>query len=276
MKLLALVVLFKEEPESSESLVSLAEQGASLLQHLIIWDNSPKPCSVAGREWLGKKFTSFDYHHCPENWPLSHVYNEVISTQIKQQPGTYTHLLLLDQDSSLLPTFLNVAAKAIQDSPDIGLFLPLVKASGHIVSPAHLFYFKGIFWKRPRLGTIRFRFTTAINSGMIIAANYLIDRFTRYPDALLFYGLDNWFCERYAKDGKFACVFDSTVGHGYSTFKEESVEVKLWRHREIVRSRLLINSAGFLRRYACYLFTLLTCARMALRFRDGRFLSWRP
>lgn len=273
MKLLALVVLFKVDPEASESLLSLTAQQNATLQHLVIWDNSPTPCSITGKEWLSRSFISYDYHHDRENQPLSFIYNSVIDNWIRQHPGTFSHLLLLDQDSILEPTCLSIASQAIRDFPDIGLFLPLVKASGLIVSPAHMFYFKGIYWKHPGIGVIRFRFKTAINSGMIIATSYLLGKFSRYPDTLSFYGTDSWFCEEYAGHEKFACVFDSTIAHDLSHFKVESVDVKLWRHQEVIRGLRVINSSGFLRRHACNVFTLLTCIRMALRFRDRRFLA---
>lgn len=273
MTLLALVVLFRVSPETSESLLSLAQQQGATLQHLVIWDNSPQPCSLIGIKWLDSHFTSYDYHHSPDNQPLSFIYNEVIDSRIRQHPGRFSHLLLLDQDSILESTFLSIAAQAIRDFPDIGLFLPLVKASGHIVSPAHMFYFKGIYWKHPRPGTIRFRFKTAINSGMIIASNYFLNKFSRYPNTLSFYGTDSWFCEQYSKDEKFAYVFNSTIGHDLSYFKVESVDVKLWRHQEVIRGLRVMNSSGFLRSHACNIFTFLTCIRMALRFRDRRFLE---
>jgi hypothetical protein len=272
MKLLALVVLFKVEPEASESLLSLAAQHSSSL-HVMVWDNSPSPCSVVSRQWLDTAFSSYDYHHCPDNRPLSHIYNEVIDTWFKQRPGDFSHLLLLDQDSILEPVFLNVAAEAVKDHPDVSLFLPMAKSGGHIVSPAHLFYFKGFYWKRPKLGPIRLRFKTAINSGMIITSRYLLKKFPRYPDKLAFYGTDDWFCEQYAADEKIACVIASIIQHNISTFNTESVETKLWRHREMVRASRVLNSHGVFRRCGCYLYTSLTCARMAFRFRDKRFLS---
>jgi hypothetical protein len=273
MKLLALVVLFKVDPEASESLLSLAAQRSSSPPHLMVWDNSPEPCSVAGRLWLERTFASYDYHHSPNNRPLSRIYNDVIDTWIKQRPGYFSHLLLLDQDSILEPAFLSVATEAVKDHPDVGLFLPLAKSGGHIVSPAHLFYFKGFYWNHPTLGPIRLRFKTAVNSGMIIASHYLLEKFPGYPDTLAFYGTDDWFCEQYAVDEKIACVFESTIQHNVSTFNKEDVEIKLWRHREIVRAARVLNSHGVFRRYGCFLYTSLTCARMALRFRDLRFLS---
>jgi hypothetical protein len=273
MKLLALVVLFKVEPEASESLLSLAAQRSLSSLHVMVWDNSPEPCSIAGRQWLGRAFATYDYHHCLDNRPLSRIYNDVIDTWFKQRPGNFSHLLLLDQDSTLEPAFLSVATKAVKDHPDVGLFLPLVKSGGHTVSPAHLFYFKGVYWHRPRLGPIRLRFKTAINSGMVIASDYLLKTFPGYPDTLAFYGTDDWFCEQYAVDEKIACVFESTIQHNVSTFNKEDVEIKLWRHREIVRAARVLNSHGVFRRYCCFLYTSLTCARMALRFRDARFLS---
>lgn len=270
-KLLALVVLYRVEPGASESLLSLAAQSNISSQQVLVWDNSPEPCSDAGREWLNKNFSSCVYHHCPRNLPLSHIYNEVIWAWIKQHPGSFSHLLLLDQDSILEPTFLSVAIEAIRNFPDIELFLPLVKASGHIVSPAHLFYFKGFYWRCPSVGPIPVRFKTAINSGMIIGSRYLLDGFPGYPESLSFYGTDTWFCEQYARDEKLACVFDSTILHNLSRFKEEDVEVKLWRHREEIRASRITNSRGIFRRYGCVLYTSLTCVRMALRFRDRRF-----
>jgi hypothetical protein len=108
---------------------------------------------------------------------------------------------------------------------------------------------------------------------MIIASHYLLAKFPGYPDTLAFYGTDDWFCEQYAVDEETAYVFESTIQHNISTFNKESVDIKLWRHREIVRAARMLNSRGVLRRCSCYLYTSLTCARMALRFRDKRFLS---
>lgn len=272
VKLLVLVVLFKIEPEVSESLLSLAAQRNSSSPHVLIWDNSPEPCSPESREWMGRNFSSYDYHHTPQNLPLSCIYNEVIDGWLKRG-NNFSHLLLLDQDSILEPTFLQTAAQSIHDFPDVGLFLPLVKTNEHIVSPAYLFYFKGIFWRHARLGLIRLRFKTAINSGMIIASSYLLGKFPGYPDTLSFYGTDTWFCEQYAKDEKVAYVLDTAIRHDLSQFNAESVDIKLWRHREIIRATRMMNSVGFIRRQACQFYMFLICMRMALRFRDRRFLS---
>jgi GT2 family glycosyltransferase len=273
MKLVALVVLFKVDPEASESLLSLAAQRGAVPWHLVVWDNSPAPCSIASRDWLSKNFADYDYHSCPENFPLSRIYDQIICTLIKERPGRFTHLLLLDQDSGLDSEFLCVAGKAVEENPTISLFLPLVQANGIIVSPGRLFYFKGFYMRSPRPGPIRLRFKAAINSGMLIASSYLFKDFPGYPKELAFYGTDNWFCEQYAKDEKVAFVINSTIRHDLSRFKVESADLKLWRHREQIRADRIINSHGVFRRYGCLLYTFLTCARMALRFRDRRFLS---
>lgn len=273
MKLLALVIIFKRRLQDSRSLVTLGAQFDAPLIHLIVWDNSPESCSPEDKEWLLATFASCEFRHSPENLPLSHIYNEVINSWIKRREGEFSHLLLMDDDSNLDPMFLNVAAKSVHEFPHIGLFLPVIEADGHIVSPAQLIWFKGIFWKQAKLGVIRFKFTTAINSGMIISSRYLLDKFSGYPASLSFYGTDNWFCDQYSKHEKFAFVLDSTIHHDLSRFKIEDVEMKLWRHREWMRALRVTNSVGFLRRQTCRIYAALTCLRMAIRFKDRRFLN---
>jgi hypothetical protein len=273
VKLLALVVIFKRRLQDSRSLITLGVQSNPPAMHLIVWDNSPEPRSREDREWLNATFSSCEYLHSSENLPLSHLYNEVINRWIKRRQGEFSHLLLLDDDSQLDPAFLSVAAHSIREFPHVGLFLPIITARGRIVSPAHLIWVKGIHWRRAALGLIRFKFKTAVNSGMIITSRYLRDKFPGYPSSLSFYGTDNWFCDQYSRLEEFAVVFNSIIQHDLSQFNVEEVDVKLWRHRDWIRGLRVTNSAGFLRRQTCRIYTMLTCLRMVIRFRDRRFFD---
>lgn len=273
MNIFALVVLYKNEPMNSESLVTLSKQDPGQSVHVFVWDNSPYVCSDLGRKWLQGTFASSEYYHCPENWSLAKIYSYIISSRMNVTPRCFDYLLLLDQDSNLPKTFLEVARRATCNGEKVDLFIPNVFSHGHLISPAHLIYFKGRYLKRRHVGLLNLHFKTAINSGMLISAKYLSDKFTGYHEKLSFYGTDDWFCQRLSAGGGTCFVLDIDVDHDLSQYQEESVDTKLWRHREIIRATRIINEVGRFRRWCCYFYTLLVSVRKALEYRDRRFLE---
>ena len=273
MKFLALVVLYRVEPDQAPTLVSLAHQASLSDIHVVVRDNSPVKATEESQLWLSKTFPSLDYDHDGDNWPLSRVYNWVIDHYLKGSPAAFHLMIFLDQDSVLLPDFVAEAAAAAAANPEISMFLPSVIAGGRIISPAHLYYFKGIYAKGRYSGKVAARFKTAINSGMVVSVGYLIHKFVGYPTELKFYGTDNWFCERFAEREKWIYVFDSTIAHDLSSLAEETNEVKLWRHREAIRAMRFLNRSGRFRNFACLVYAFAMSARQALRHRDWRFLQ---
>lgn len=273
MTLLILVVIYKTEPHLSDTLQTLALQNSTVDRHVIVWDNSPLVCSCDGYAWLESAFASFEYLHTGENWPLSQIYNHTIEHYLKRQQGRFQYLILFDQDSKVDLDFIASAVEAIALHPDIGLLLPVVIANGHIVSPADLYYFKGFYWKKKRRGKIPSRFTAAINSGMVISSSYLTSFFPGYPNALAFYGTDTFLCQTYAKQERWIYVLDSTIHHDLARFREEEVDVKLWRHREATRAMRMLNKCGMVRCYACAAYAYAVSLRLAVKYMDRRFLQ---
>jgi GT2 family glycosyltransferase len=275
MNILALIVTYKIRLDCSDTLLTLAEQGYKGGLHVFVWDNSPEEAGAKEKLWLSNQFKDVHYHHDGLNTSLSDLYNEIIAKRLRCSPGEYEYLMLFDQDSLLEPGFLQKMSAAATRYSEVKLLLPIVRAgtNGQLVSPANLYYFKGSAWKRLRLGLIKSRFTTAINSGMMISVDYLVNEFIGYPAEIPFYGTDNWLCQAVAKSYRWFYVVDTTITHDLAQLGCESNDVKLWRHRQNIRAVRFLNREGFFRRNLCFLYTSTTCIRRAIRYRDWRFLQ---
>lgn len=269
---LALVVLFGMRPSRSATLRSLAQQADSNFS-LLVWDNSSIECSEEEREWLRRSFPRSDYSHCPANAPLARLYDTVICERV-QADQSCDYLVILDQDSTVAPSFLESMRRAAAVHPDVGLLLPLVRSGDKLVSPATIHWFLGRRWSSPKTGLLPSCAMVAINSGMVLSKRYLSAHFEGYPQELTFYGTDNWMCQAYAERQSTVLVVDTTIRHGLAEHEDEPVEKRLWRHREIVRATRFLNRRGVLRRLACDAYLLVFSARKARRFRDARFLQW--
>jgi GT2 family glycosyltransferase len=275
MSILALVVSYKIKLDCSETLLSLAEQSYADGLQVFVWDNSPEEAGVENKLWLSRQFRDVHYYHDGQNTPLSDLYNHVIEKCLRGSTRGYEYLMLFDQDSVLERDFLLKMVEAATRNPQVKLLLPLVRsgANRQLVSPANLYYFKGSTWKNPRLGLVKTRFTTAINSGMMISVDYLVNEFIGYPREIPFYGTDNWFCQTVAKNYRWLYVVDTTIKHDLAQFGSEPKDIKLWRHRQNVRAVRFLNRDGFFRRNLCLVYTFTTCVRRAIRYRDWRFLQ---
>ena len=215
---LALVVVYGTVPSQSAAITSLgriAKSGIAL--RTLIWDNSPQQRhdSLPKGDWGETSWV-----HTPENLGLSAIYNEVIANRLK--PGE--HLLLLDQDTLLPDNFFGAAAEAIAANPSVNLFLPMVRAHERWVSPLYAAVGWGRYWKQPRIGIRPSRHLGAINSGMIISARYLKDRFAGYDRDLRFYGTDTFFMLEYRRQNQWAYVLDAVIHHDLSFYSTSTLE----------------------------------------------------
>lgn len=273
MRFLALVVLYKVPISGSETMRSLANSAANHELRAVVWDNSPEQAAESEIQWLSRNLPRCEYRHVPSNAPLSCVYNSIIREFFQGQICDYDALVLLDQDSIFGREFLDEVASAAVERPDIDLFLPLVMANNQLVSPARLYWFKGAHWKGKRNGPVKPRFRTAINSGMVIRSRYLAEKFPGYDERLQFYGTDNYFLQKYAETEPWLYVLNVEIRHELARDHQEDVKVKLWRHRDNMRSLRILNQRGWFRRTVCWLYCLLFSAKVALLYRDRRFLE---
>ena len=134
VQIVAVVVLYKRQPEASQTITSLAAvfvQNPELLPSIqvLIWDNSPTAI-----DHMELPFP-FVYRHGGRNAGTSGAYNEAM--EFADAQGS-PWLLLLDQDTTLSSEFLPrmlAYSHALQDSPEVSSVVPFVYSHGHLVSP---------------------------------------------------------------------------------------------------------------------------------------------
>lgn len=214
-KFLALIVVYGCQPINTPSFQSLSHCDIGICElRIIIWDNSPQPHEVDWKD-IGQIGM---YLSTPDNLNLSTIYNRVIAQYL--QPDE--HLLLLDQDSVLSPDFLRKATNAIQEYPDIDLFLPIVRANNRFASPVTYLCGWGRQWQSRVVGSIASKRVCAINSGMIISSAYLLGAFPGYDERLRFYGTDTQFMLDYMDRRSKLFVLNTIIMHDLSFFSEPS------------------------------------------------------
>lgn len=274
MRLLILVVLYRRDCSASETLRSLAACRKALEDSLVVvWDNSPEPADEEQTAWLGRSLPRAAYFHDAANPGLASVYNRIIHRYLKlETAGAFDCLVLFDCDSEVDPAFFAELECARTEHPDIPLFLPLVISHGRIVSPANLYGCQGFCWKKKRSGLMRARHRTAINSGMAISVSYLREAFPGYDERLRFYGTDNFFMREYGKTNCQFAVLNCTVQHDLSRFARETLETKLWRHRENVNSLRLLHEGRGIHTWLAQAYCRVHNLRQAIKYRDLRFL----
>ena len=275
LRLLILVVVYQRRCSASETLRSLAACADALNHSLVvIWDNSPEAAAEEERAWLVRCLPRVEYFHDEKNPGLAWVYNQIIQRYLKaERSERFEYLLLFDHDSQVDETFFPALDQARLEYPENQLFLPLVRAQGQIVSPSDLYGCKGFRWKKARRGRMPSRHHNAVNSGMVIAVAYLQEKFPGYDERLRFYGTDGFFMREYGRRNSHFVVLDCTLHHDLSFFAAESLETKLWRHRETVAALCLLNEGRGPLNWFTRAYCGLCNVRQALKYRDLRFLA---
>lgn len=242
MHLVILVVVYRLSPRQSATLLSLenSKEVLSALPHrIILRDNSSSPFGEKEKENLQHMFSGLNhqYWHDGENLSLSQIYNDVIRGEITPAD----HLILLDHDTTFDGNFFKAFLKAHAQSPSCPLFLPLIRQGKDIISPSDMFLFKGSYWKEARSGLVSTHRHTAINSGMIISGQYLLNEFEGYDEKLKFYNTDNYFMWKYGRSQSHFYVLDYSIHHTLNFYDPtESFEKKKARYREMRKSALYL------------------------------------
>ena len=265
LSFLAVIVVYGSKPAETPSLRSLARcrlDGCTL--RTIVWDNSLLPDEV---DWSVLGLCG-EYVSTPANLGLSTIYNRVIASHLRQ--GEY--LLLLDQDTALPDDYLLKAQAAITAHPDIGLFLPMVRANGRWASPVTYMCGWGRQWTRRQVGEIASSRICAINSGMIISDAYLLGSLPAYDERLRFYGTDTQFMLDYMESRRSLCMMDTVIDHDLSFFSAPSST--LAKKFAVMKSAydVIYEKRPWIQRIAVRLMMLAVSIRYALKYRDLAFL----
>jgi hypothetical protein len=211
MKFLLLVVLYKKLINESKTISSLK----NCLRYyenstIFIWDNSPDKQDFNELYLFTKSCgVHLEYYHEPVNRPLSYVYNTIIDRYIYKE---IDYLILFDDDSSFNSYFFISLKDAINNYPDIMLFIPTIRYKDRFVSPTRKYFLKGFYIKKRLIGKIRSGNISAINSGMTISFSFFESGFS-YDERLKFYGTDDYFMSCYSQRSKYLVVINYILSH---------------------------------------------------------------
>ncbi len=129
VRITALVVIYNRRCEDSPSCEGLR---ADVLARAVIVDNSTEDNDNA--RWCAKR--GFGYVAMGGNQGLSKAYNRGIAW-IKENTDA-THVLLLDDDTTLPEGFLTQTAAQIKSKDRADVFCPLVQDERGLLSPCHI------------------------------------------------------------------------------------------------------------------------------------------
>jgi GT2 family glycosyltransferase len=143
MQILAVVVLYKQLPQQTETIRSLIQvfqrnPGLGDSVRVLLWDNSPTPASNVSLPF------AFEFGHAGRNVGTSGAYNYAM--ELAGSLG-FTWLLLLDQDTSVSQEFLQGMigyAGKFRETPEIAAVVPFIFSHGTLVSPRRLLSFNRI------------------------------------------------------------------------------------------------------------------------------------
>lgn len=269
LRFLVLVVIFRKKLSESKTLNSLLKcrEFAGRLE-VLVWDNSPERADESEIETFGKRVGApFRYVSTPQNVTLSRIYNSVISEHLRPE---FDFLALFDDDSDFGLGYFQEIAAASEANPSIQLFLPVIRNSGTIASPAWLVFFKSLPFSERRRGVVSSRFLMAINSGMGIKTEYLKKKFKGYDEKLKFYGTDTYFMKEFSRKEKGAFVLRTEINHDL-TYRKSNMDNDqfLPRYQEVKNSfRIIYKNSVF-----CRFFLFLHSLSLAISRRDMRFFK---
>ena len=259
--LLIVVVLFKTKPEDSVtySCLDLAFRSASVIPEILLYDNSPAPANIKGK--------NITYIHDPCNKGVSHAYN---NAAIHARGRQKNWMLLLDQDTRVDAALFDHMETAIRTHPSSVAFVPGIRDKNGLLSP---FRFSGGRGRRIvspgrvlPLKTHRF-----INSGLLINCS----AFTRaggYDERIPLDFSDISFGNRLEKISDHFVVLDISLHHSFSDAEDTAIEDALTRFQHFCTGALVLGRTSG-SRYLSYYNIFLRASRLSLRYKDHRFLN---
>lgn len=165
--ILPIVVLYKKNLIQAESINTLLDSDVTgLIGDIYVYDNTPgeeKNFSSNQNEYRGRNII---YVHNPENAGVSRAYNSGL--KIAKQLG-YKFVLILNQDTHFPIESLRVYTRAIDDYPNIKIYVPsLVTKNGEHCSPLKYAFHRGFVIGKLESNIYSLDKYSPINSGMLL------------------------------------------------------------------------------------------------------------
>ena len=158
MNILPVVVLYNIDYRATNAYRTLLSQ--SEVKRILLYENSPEPQNQCYES------PTVCYHHDAANGGVSAAYN--YGADLAEKLGDVDALLLLDEDTQFQPDYLSRLQSALEQHPDISLFVPQVLYAGEEpFSPIH----RGLRRKRGALlgeGRYSLKRYLPVNSGACI------------------------------------------------------------------------------------------------------------
>lgn len=261
MKNILIVVLYKRTVSNSLTITTFCDKCSKFHNKvsLHIWDNSPY--NENDFSYLRKLGIEYKYTHSPENLSLAKIYNKVISTTYSDQ---IVHIF--DQDSNLTELYFDLMYKAINDEPNVYLFVPYVLYGDKLLSPGKYKYYKGSYNKKLLLGKIFSKNTICITSGMTMRA--ILREKVKFDENLNLYGIDSMFLLDYSAEYKYLYVINYSLSHNLSQFEIEPIDVKIKRFESFITSSryIALKHSGVIAFVVCYITTSIKFLLFKIKF----------
>ena len=268
MELVILVVIYKTSLKESETIISLIKANLDTFKtKVVIWDNSPNSAPSDVIAEISDQLPDLTYISSTENTWLSKVYNRFVSE------FRADFFLILDQDTTIPQTYFEELKLKIINSPEVLLFLPIVRNSGMVVSPGSFRTFKGKHWKSIRLGQIESKNTLAITSGMAISREYFTKYNYKFDERLSLYGIDTKFMLDFAKNELSLIILESELDHQTVLWSQPPAEVMLVRYKNLRNAWRIILSDRPINYILYRMFSIYSQIKLAFKYRDRRFLN---
>ena len=259
------IVLYKQsisESKSFKSLDSALDKVSGL--SLLIYDNSPVACGAVNvHPW------DIHYHHDPSNLGVSKAYNEgfKLARHLKKK-----WMLLADQDTAFPSTIFLDFAQAIQNYPDIHIFVPSLYDEKGLLSPFRVKWGKGVRIKAPVNRLQPFAKYKVINSGLLV----WVDSFEKangYDERFPVDYSDITFCDRLSLHDPNFVLVQSNCHHDFSaTNNSRSLSDDFKRFKSFCEAVLLYKQINF--RFTSSGWIILTrTLSLTIKWKTLRFLK---
>lgn len=207
--ILILCVLYNQPLSSSKTFKSLLMYN----HNVMLIDNS-------NQSFLDIPITStWEYVNFINNPGLGHAYNYAV--QYAKEKG-YDWILITDQDTHFPSNAIEIYGNAIENNPDIKLFLPKVKIrNGKFMSPVKSMHYFSQLTMSPPLENINPAKYAIINSGLCINVDAFLE-VGGYNEKVWLDFADIQFIERFANKYNKAYVVDLECIQSFSNEDQDS------------------------------------------------------
>lgn len=239
-KILILVVNYNLSIKESKTLINLKNNKNLILDNWTIfcWDNLPlnSNLKIFKQEFEGIKKV---YIGSKKNESLMNIYNNAI----EKYKDEYDYLILLDNDTDITEDYLNEIKDLVNQNTKLNLILPKIINQNIVYSPQLSFPTKikrRKFFDKEEYGLKSSKDIFAINSGMVIATDYLKKTNFKYDERLKFYGTDNYFINNYEKNEEQFYMMKTIINHSFSMHEKEQLEKILWRFEDYLNGSMVM------------------------------------